>query len=177
MLQLMSHDENVMPDALAGLAASTVLSLSDIPFDGPISEARVARVEGSFIINPSKSQLEVSDIDMMVGASEDSVVMVEGEFDQISEEEMTEAIKFAHEEIIKQIKAQKDLAKQLGISEEKREYTQAIEDTKLEDRFQKIRDWADERGLYDKGDTKTQFCKLMEEAGELGRAEIGRAHV
>ncbi|HJN78661.1 MAG TPA: polyribonucleotide nucleotidyltransferase, partial [Flavobacteriaceae bacterium] len=137
MLQLMSHDENVMPDALAGLAASTVLSLSDIPFDGPISEARVARVEGSFIINPSKSQLEVSDIDMMVGASEDSVVMVEGEFDQISEEEMTEAIKFAHEEIIKQIKAQKDLAKQLGISEEKREYTQAIEDTKLEERIEK----------------------------------------
>ena len=65
-------------------------------------------VEGDFIINPSRSQLEVSDIDMMVGASEDSVVMVEGEFDQISEEEMTEAIKFAHEEIIKQIKAQKN---------------------------------------------------------------------
>ena len=64
MLQLMSHDENVMPDSLAGLAASTVLSLSDIPFDGPISESRVARVEGSFVINPSKSQLEVSDIDL-----------------------------------------------------------------------------------------------------------------
>ena len=137
MLQLMSHDENVMPDSLAGLAASTVLSLSDIPFDGPISEARVARVEGDFIINPSRSQLEVSDIDMMVGASEDSVVMVEGEFDQISEEEMTEAIKFAHEEIIKQIKAQKNLAKQLGISEEKREYNKAIEDNDLEDRIEK----------------------------------------
>ncbi len=137
MLQLMSHDENVMPDSLAGLAASTVLSLSDIPFDGPISESRVARVEGDFIINPSRSQLEVSDIDMMVGASEDSVVMVEGEFDQISEEEMTEAIKFAHEEIIKQIKAQKNLAKQLGISEEKREYNKAIEDNDLEDRIEK----------------------------------------
>ena len=137
MLQLMSHDENVMPDSLAGLAASTVLSLSDIPFDGPISEARVARVEGDFIINPSRSQLEVSDIDMMVGASEDSVVMVEGEFDQISEEEMTEAIKFAHEEIIKQIKAQKNLAKQLGIPEEKREYNKAIEDSDLEKRIEK----------------------------------------
>ena len=137
MLQLMSHDENVMPDSLAGLAASTVLSLSDIPFDGPISEARVARVEGDFIINPSRSQLEVSDIDMMVGASEDSVVMVEGEFDQISEEEMTEAIKFAHEEIIKQIKAQKNLAKQLGISEEKREYNKDIEDIDLEDSIEK----------------------------------------
>ena len=137
MLQLMSHDENVMPDSLAGLAASTVLSLSDIPFDGPISEARVARVEGSFVINPSKSQLEVSDIDMMVGASEESVIMVEGEFDQISEEEMTQAIKFAHEEIIKQIKAQKDLAKQLGIPETKREYNKAIEDSDLEERVEK----------------------------------------
>ena len=137
MLQLMSHDKNVMPDSLAGLAASTVLSLSDIPFDGPISEARVARVEGSFIINPSKSQLEVSDIDMMVGASEDSVVMVEGEFDQISEEDMIKAIEFSHVEIIKQIKAQKDLAKQLGISEEKREYTKATEDKNLEEKIEK----------------------------------------
>ena len=137
MLQLMSHDENVMPDSLAGLAASTVLSLSDIPFDGPISEARVARVEGSFIINPSKSQLEVSDIDMMVGATEDSVVMVEGEFDQISEEEMIEAIKFSHEEIIKQIKAQKDLAIKVGVSEEKREYTKATEDIDLEEKIEK----------------------------------------
>ena len=137
MLQLMSHDENVMPDSLAGLAASTVLSLSDIPFDGPISEARVARVEGDFIINPSKSQLEVSDIDMMVGATEDSVVMVEGEFDQISEEEMIEAIKFSHEEIIKQIKAQKDLAIKVGVSEEKREYTKATEDIELEKKIEK----------------------------------------
>ena len=137
MLQLMSHDENVMPDSLAGLAASTVLSLSDIPFDGPISEARVARVEGDFIINPSKSQLEVSDIDMMVGATEDSVVMVEGEFDQISEEEMIEAIKFSHEEIIKQIKAQKDLAIKVGVSEEKREYTKATEDIDLEEKIEK----------------------------------------
>ena len=137
MLQLMSHDENVMPDSLAGLAASTVLSLSDIPFDGPISEVRVARVEGDFIINPSKSQLEVSDIDMMVGATEDSVVMVEGEFDQISEEEMIEAIKFSHEEIIKQIKAQKDLAIKVGVSEEKREYTKATEDIDLEEKIEK----------------------------------------
>ena len=137
MLQLMSHDENVMPDSLAGLAASTVLSLSDIPFDGPISEVRVARVEGNFIINPSKFQLEVSDIDMMVGATEESVVMVEGEFDQISEEEMTEAIKFSHEEIIRQIKAQKDLAKKLGIPQEKREYTKATEDIELEDNIEK----------------------------------------
>ena len=118
MIQLMSHDEDVMPDALVGLAASAAISLSDIPFDGPISEVRVARIDSNFIINPSKSQLEESDIDIMVGASQDSVVMVEGEFDEISEEEMTDAIKFAHEEIKRQIDAQNKLVKQAGISSE-----------------------------------------------------------
>ena len=132
MIQLMSHDEDVMPDALVGLAASAAISLSDIPFDGPISEVRVARIDNKFIINPSKSQLEESDIDIMVGASEDSVVMVEGEFDEISEEEMTDAIKFAHEEIKRQIEAQKKLVKQAGISSEKREYDGAEEDQELE---------------------------------------------
>ena len=132
MIQLMSHDEDVMPDALVGLAASAAISLSDIPFDGPISEVRVARIDNNFIINPSKSQLEESDIDIMVGASEDSVVMVEGEFDEISEEEMTDAIKFAHEEIKRQIEAQKKLVKQAGISSEKREYDGAEEDQELE---------------------------------------------
>jgi polyribonucleotide nucleotidyltransferase len=107
MIQLMSSDENVMPDALVGLAASAALSLSDIPFDGPISEVRVARIDGNFIINPSRTQLAESDIDIMVGASEDSVVMVEGEFNEISEEEMADAIKFAHEEVKKHIDAQK----------------------------------------------------------------------
>ena len=132
MIQLMSHDEDVMPDALVGLAASAAISLSDIPFDGPISEVRVARIDNNFIINPSKSQLEESDIDIMVGASEDSVVMVEGEFDEISEEEMTDAIKFAHEEIKRQIEAQKKLVKKAGISSEKREYDGAEEDQELE---------------------------------------------
>ena len=132
MIQLMSHDEDVMPDALVGLAASAAISLSDIPFDGPISEVRVARIDNNFIINPSKSQLEESDIDIMVGASEDSVVMVEGEFNEISEEEMTDAIKFAHEEIKRQIEAQKKLVKQAGISSEKREYDGAEEDQELE---------------------------------------------
>ena len=132
MIQLMSHDEEVMPDALVGLAASAALSLSDIPFDGPISEVRVARIDGNLIVNPSKNQLELSDIDMMVGASEDSVVMVEGEFNEISEEEMTEAIRFAHEEIKSQINAQKELIKKVGINSEKREYLSAEEDLELE---------------------------------------------
>jgi polyribonucleotide nucleotidyltransferase len=133
MIQLMSHDENVMPDSLAGLAASTVIQLSDIPFEYPISEARVARINGDFIINPSRSQLEESDIDIMVGASYDSVSMVEGEFDEISEEEMTEAIKFGHEAIKVQIDAQNDLVNEIG-RKDIREYDQSIEDKELLDK-------------------------------------------
>ena len=133
MIQLMSHDENVMPDSLAGLAASTVIQLSDIPFEYPISEVRVGRINGDFIINPSRTQLEESDIDIMVGASYDSVSMVEGEFDEISEEEMTDAIKFGHEAIKIQIDAQNDLVNEIG-RKDIREYDQSIEDKELLDR-------------------------------------------
>ena len=136
MIQLMSHDENVMPDSLAGLAASTVIQLSDIPFEYPISEVRVGRINGDFIINPSRTQLEESDIDIMVGASYDSVSMVEGEFDEISEEEMTDAIKFGHEAIKIQIDAQNDLVNEIG-RKDIREYDQSIEDKELLDRVHK----------------------------------------
>ena len=136
MIQLMSHDENVMPDSLAGLAASTVIQLSDIPFEYPISEVRVGRINVDFIINPSRTQLEESDIDIMVGASYDSVSMVEGEFDEISEEEMTDAIKFGHEAIKIQIDAQNDLVNEIG-RKDIREYDQSIEDKELLDRVHK----------------------------------------
>ena len=112
MIQLMSHDRDVCPHALIGLAASTALTLSDIPFEGPISEVRVGRIDNIFIINPSPQELEDSDIDLMVGASKDSVVMVEGEMEEISEQEMIEAIKFAHEAIKKQCDAQIELLNQ-----------------------------------------------------------------
>jgi polyribonucleotide nucleotidyltransferase len=127
MIQLMSHDDNVMPDALAGLAASTVIQLSDIPFECPISEVRVGRINGTLIINPSYSQLQESDIDIMIGASEDSVAMVEGEFDEISEEEMVEAIQFGHEAIKDQIAAQIRLAEAVG-KKPTREYEQEEND-------------------------------------------------
>lgn len=127
MIQLMSHDENVMPDALAGLAASTAIQLSDIPFETPISEVRVGRIDGNFIINPNRAQLETSDIDMMVGASADSVMMVEGEMNEISEEEMAEAIKFAHEAIKVQCEAQVKLAEAFG-KKETRAYEPETED-------------------------------------------------
>ncbi|TXK77227.1 polyribonucleotide nucleotidyltransferase [Mesonia sp. K4-1] len=137
MIQLMSHDENVMPDAMAGLAASAAIQLSDAPFECPISEARVARVNGEFIINPTRTQLEESDIDMMIGASTDSVMMVEGEMDEISEEEMTEAIKFAHEAIKKQCEAQVKLAEAFG-KKETREYDGEREDEALEKKIHEM---------------------------------------
>jgi len=130
MIQLMSHDEDVMPDALAGLAASAAIQLSDFPFECPISEARVARLDGKFIINPSRVQLEKSDIDMMVGASAESVMMVEGEMDECSEEEMAEAIKFAHESIKVQIEAQVRLAEAVG-KKAVREYEKSDENEEL----------------------------------------------
>jgi polyribonucleotide nucleotidyltransferase len=127
MIQLMSHDENVMPDALAGLAASAALAISDIPFSTLISEVRVARIDGKFIINPSRAQLDLSDIDMMIGASTDSIAMVEGEMKEISELEMVEAIKFAHEAIKIQIAAQERLVAQVG-KKETRTYEEERED-------------------------------------------------
>ncbi|WP_062062402.1 polyribonucleotide nucleotidyltransferase [Aquimarina longa] len=141
MIQLMSHDENVMPDAMAGLAASAAIQLSDFPFECAISEARVGRINGEFIINPTRAQLEESDIDMMIGASADSVMMVEGEMDEISEEEMVEAIKFAHEAIKIQCAAQLKLAEAFG-KKETREYDPEREDEEL---AKKIHDMA-----YDK---------------------------
>ncbi|MAZ71755.1 MAG: polyribonucleotide nucleotidyltransferase [Flavobacteriaceae bacterium] len=141
MIQLMSHDDDVMPDAMAGLAASAAIQLSDFPFECAISEARVGRVNGEFIINPTRAQLEESDIDMMIGASIDSVMMVEGEMKEISEEEMTEAIKFAHEHIKKQCEAQLRLAEAFG-KKETREYPAEREDADLK---QKVHDMA-----YDK---------------------------
>ena len=137
MIQLMSHDEEVMPDALAGLAASAAIQLSDFPFECAISEARVARIDGEFVINPSREQLAQSDIDMMVGASADSVMMVEGEMDEISEEEMADAIKFAHEAIKVQIEAQVRLAEAFG-KKEVREYDIAQGNEALEKRIHEM---------------------------------------
>ena len=130
MIQLMSHDENVMPDALAGLAASTAIQLSDFPFECAISEVRVARIDGKLIINPSRAELENSDIDMMIGASHDSVMMVEGEMDECSEEEMVEAIKFGHDAIKDQIDAQIKLSENYG-RKPVRDYEKSEEDSDL----------------------------------------------
>ncbi|WP_435181205.1 polyribonucleotide nucleotidyltransferase [Cellulophaga omnivescoria] len=165
MIQLMSHDENVMPDAMAGLAASAAIQLSDVPFETPISEARVGRINGEFIINPTRAQLEESDIDMMIGASADSVMMVEGEMLEISEEEMAEAIKFAHEAIKVQCAAQVKLAEAFG-KKETREYEPERED---EDLAKKIYDMAYDK-VYavakagsSKHERSTAFSEIKEE--------------
>ena len=134
MIQLMSHDEDVMPDSLAGLAASAAIQLSDFPFECAISEVRVARVNGEFVINPSRAQLADSDLEMMIGASADSVMMVEGEMDEVSEEEMADAIKFAHEAIKIQVAAQVRLAEAFG-KKEVREYETAEVNEDLEQRI------------------------------------------
>ena len=119
---LISAENDIMPDALAGLAASSALAVSDIPFNGPISEVRVARVKDEFIINPTFGQLKEADIDIIVGATAENILMVEGEMSEVSEAEMLEAIKFAHEEIRKHCRIQLELMRDVG-SIAKREYS------------------------------------------------------
>lgn len=128
-INLISADKDTPPDALAGLAASAALAVSNIPFNGPISEVRVIRLDGKFIINPTFSQIEKADMDMMVGATYDNILMVEGELNEVSEAEMLEAIKFAHEAIKKHCVAQIELAKELGVV--KREYSHESSDEEL----------------------------------------------
>lgn len=127
---LYSSDGEDMPDALAGLAASAALAVSDIPFNGPISEVRVARINGVFVINPTFSQLEYADMDIMVAATYDNIMMVEGEMKEVSEEELLEAMKIAHEAIKVHCKAQMELTEMVGKTV-KREYCHEEHDEEL----------------------------------------------
>ena len=127
---LFSADENDAPDALAGLAASAALACSDVPFNGPISEVRVARVDGEWVIDPTFEQIEKADIELMVGATYDNIMMVEGEMNEVSEAELLEALKVAHEEIKKHCTVQLELMKEAG-KETKREYNHEINDDEL----------------------------------------------
>ncbi|MFD2201003.1 polyribonucleotide nucleotidyltransferase [Shivajiella indica] len=129
-ITLMSADEEVLPDCLAGLAASAALAVSDIPFNGPISEVRVAKIDGKLLINPTPNQLELSSLEFIVAGSEEYILMVEGEANEISEDEMVEALQFAHEEIKRHCQVQKELTKVVG-KELKREYTHEKSDPAL----------------------------------------------
>ncbi len=129
-VNLISAEKDIQPDALAGLAASAALAVSDIPFGGPISEVRVVRIDGQFKINPNFSEMENADMDLMVAATYDNIMMVEGEMKEVSETDMLEAIKFAHEEIKKHCKVQMELTEECGKTV-KRTYCHEVNDEEL----------------------------------------------
>jgi polyribonucleotide nucleotidyltransferase len=142
---LLSADKETMPDAYAGLAASCALSVSDVPIQEPIAEVRVARVDGKIVINPTFEQTAKADIEMVVGATFDNILMVEGEMNEVSEAEMLEAIKAAHEAIKPMCQIQKEMAQDKGVV--KREYEPEISDPELQQKiktelYQKIYDTA-----------------------------------
>ena len=134
---LFSADGVDMPDALAGFAASAALCCSDIPFEGPISEVRVARIDGEYVINPTFAQLEKADMDLMVGATEENIMMVEGEMKEVSEQDLLGALKAAHEAIKPMCQLQKELAKELG-TDIKREYCHEVNDEELREQVKAV---------------------------------------
>ncbi len=137
LVTLISGDKNNLPDALACLAASSALAVSNIPFEGPISEVRVGRVDGQMVINPTVEQMENSDIDMIVAASMDNIMMVEGEMKEISEQDMVDALNFAHQAIKIQCQAQLNLAAKVPTANPKREYCHENNDEELRERINK----------------------------------------
>lgn len=167
-VRLISSDGQVMPDALACLAASAAIQVSDVPFPDPISEVRVAKIDGNYVVNPTKDQLENADIDMIIAATEKNIVMVEGELDEASEAEMTEAIKLAHEEIKKQCKLLVELAAAVGRTP--REYSHEKHDEELRDAihkfsFEKYKEIA-AKGLANKQERSELFSAVKEEFKE-----------
>ncbi len=130
MISLISADQDDMPDALAALAASAALSVSDIPFQGPISEVRVARIDGEYKVNPSRSELENADLNIIVAATEENIMMVEGEFEEVAEADLLEALKLAHDNIKLHCQAQKELTIETG-NVEKRAYDHEVNDEEL----------------------------------------------
>jgi polyribonucleotide nucleotidyltransferase len=177
-INLISADKDTMPDALAGLAASAALAVSDVPIQEVISEVRVGRMNGEFIINPSFSQVEECDIDIIVGATKENIMMVEGEMKEVSEKEMLEAIKFAHEAIKQQCIVQEEMMKELGIV--KRQYEGDVEDEALkekvwEETYDKVYEVA-RQAMPDKHKRSEAFDKIrdkfLEQYDEEARAEV-----
>lgn len=182
-VMLISADKDTMPDALAGLAASAALMVSDVPFNGPISEVRVSRIDGRFVINPPFTDLGKSDLDIMVAATIDNIVMVEGEMSEVSEEDMLEALGFAHEAIKIQCKAQIELMNEAGKSQ-KREYCHEVHDEELRKRI-----WDEGYGQFyqiakstpvkqERHDAlekvRTDFIKSFPEGSEIKEALVNR---
>ena len=186
IVTLISADKNVMPDALAGLAASAALTVSDIPFNGPISEVRVARIAGKLVINPNIDEMADADIDIIVAATLDNIVMVEGEMKEVSEEDMVEAIRFGHDAIRIQCQAQLDLASLIEKSKVKRAYCHEVNDPEFREKvhkatYQKIYDMAtagnankQERKRIIEAVREEFLSTLSEEEAEATRGMFGR---
>jgi polyribonucleotide nucleotidyltransferase len=167
MMQLISWDGVNMPDSLAGFAASAAIAVSDIPFGGPMSEVRVGRIDGNWIINPTYEEFEASDVDVMIAGTADNIVMLEGEMDEISEEEMVEIIKVAHEAIKKQCAFQLDLASGIEKAQTKREYSHETHDEDIKKKiwdavYSKCQDVA-RQGLADKDKRAQLFRDIYQE--------------
>ena len=166
MISMISSDDAILPDAYAALAASAALAVSDIPFNGPISEVRVSKMGDQYIVNPTVTQLAEAEMDMIVAGSMDNIMMVEGEMKEVQESEMIEAIKIAHAEIKLQCKAQLELSKLVG-SETKRTYSHENSDPELEAKikdacYQKCYDVA-AKGIVSKDERKVKFAAIEEE--------------
>lgn len=164
-ITLFSADGVDMPDALAGFAASAALAASDIPFEGPISEVRVARINGEYVVNPTFDQLKEADMDIMVGATEENIMMVEGEMDEVPESALLEALKVAHEAIKPMCQLQKELSKELG-TDVKREYDDEVNDEELrqqvKDKCYKPAYAIAEAGDHDKHQREDAFTEIRE---------------
>lgn len=165
-IQLISADQNIMPDALAALAASAAISVSDIPFGGPISEVRVAKIDGEYKVNPSPEEIETATLDLIVAGTSDNIMMVEGESKEVDESEMLEGIKKAHEEIKVQCAVQEELAKEAGTTE-KREFDHEPKDEELQASmhkavYQKLYDVAAKKNP-NKSERKEAFKAVYEE--------------
>tara|TARA_Y100001958_G_scaffold34833_1_gene22742 strand:- start:2098 stop:2928 length:831 start_codon:yes stop_codon:yes gene_type:complete len=131
LIYLISADKDVLPDALAALAASAALTISDIPFNGPISEVRVVKTDGKYVVNPTQEQIDNSTLNLMVGASAENICMVEGESKEVSEDEIVEALEVAHDAIKDLCKLQNDLLKKIG-GIDKRDYSHENSDEEME---------------------------------------------
>ena len=167
MMQLIAYDGVNSPDALVGFAASTAIACSDIPFNGPMSEVRVGRVNGQFIVNPTLEEMDQSDIDCIIAGTMDNIVMLEGEMQEISEDEMVEIIKIAHEAIKEQCQFQLDLAAELPGSLPKREYDHEDHNEEVREKvmafaYDKCREVA-KQGLADKAKRAELFGAIKEE--------------
>ena len=177
LVTLVSSDPEVMPDALACLAASAALAVSDIPIKEVISEVRVSRVNGEFIINPTRTQMESSNMDFIIAATEKNLMMVEGEAQECSEEDLCKVLELAHEAIRIQIKAQQELGKLAGVTE-KRSYTKPASDASLRDKiyaFAQPKVYEVAKGSFSKHERSERFDTIKQELMSFLKKEAGLA--